>query len=455
MKKLSFFWILALVICSVISCAEKEQFEQELQTQKREQLREKLSHEVTQAEARVKLEKMLTNSKLPSTRGGDTNSLPPITSVYTTGKAAVATRAGEEVEPYFHIFNFGDNEGFAIMSGDDRIPPMLALTFKGELIPGAEIDNPNFEIVYSRMEDYYVNQISSRALNPGVIEIPPKDSIPAPIIKDSLIYHEPQMGYCQVQWGQGWPYNINCTIPPVNNTAYTGCARVAVAQLMSMYKYPNSYTNAYGITDNFNWDDMIQYTIYKEGRYNLNPYLDDSTKYKPIARLMYQLGISANLNVSYNIYYPDEPGSSHPDNIPITFENFGYTNGGNRITYDTNTVVGELLDGYPVLIGGSDESDGQPRHRWLGHGVLEQVSTFSYYHLSQGWITLPPTTCYHILCNFGWDGEHDGYYLSEVFDTMEGPVYSFDLNENNSTRSNVVDTGNYSYNMDVVINIRR
>ncbi|MBQ2037425.1 MAG: hypothetical protein II216_05850, partial [Alistipes sp.] len=88
MKKLSFFWILALVICSVISCAEKEQFEQELQTQKREQFKEKLSHEVTQAEARVKLEKLLTKLNLPSTRSGDTNSLPPITSVYTTGKAA-------------------------------------------------------------------------------------------------------------------------------------------------------------------------------------------------------------------------------------------------------------------------------------------------------------------------------------------------------------------------------
>lgn len=48
MKKLSFFWILALVICSVISCAEKEQFEQELQTQKREQFKEDLPPKLVQ-----------------------------------------------------------------------------------------------------------------------------------------------------------------------------------------------------------------------------------------------------------------------------------------------------------------------------------------------------------------------------------------------------------------------
>ena len=39
--------------------------------------------------------------KIPSTRGGDAMQLPPITSVYTRGKAALATRAGEVVEGYY------------------------------------------------------------------------------------------------------------------------------------------------------------------------------------------------------------------------------------------------------------------------------------------------------------------------------------------------------------------
>ena len=41
MKTRMNFWLLALVICSVISCAEKEQFEPEEQAQKREQYKEK------------------------------------------------------------------------------------------------------------------------------------------------------------------------------------------------------------------------------------------------------------------------------------------------------------------------------------------------------------------------------------------------------------------------------
>ena len=210
MKTRMNFWLLALMICTFVSCADNVNFEPEEQAQKREQLREKLSHEVTQAEARVKLEKMLPNLKLPSTRGGDTNSLPPITSVYTTSKAAVVTRAGEEVEPYFHIFNFGDNEGFAIMSGDDRVEPLLALTFKGELTSETEIDNPGFEIAYSRMEEYYVQKVSEESLDESSILPPTIDPVPYPTY-DTTVTYSPAL--CPVKWGQLEPYNsVICEI---------------------------------------------------------------------------------------------------------------------------------------------------------------------------------------------------------------------------------------------------
>ena len=68
MKKNLFFWIMALMICTIVSCADNAYFEPEVQAQKREQLREKLSHEVTQAEARKNLEKFIANMKTPATR---------------------------------------------------------------------------------------------------------------------------------------------------------------------------------------------------------------------------------------------------------------------------------------------------------------------------------------------------------------------------------------------------
>lgn len=449
MKKLSFFWILALVICSVISCAEKEQFEQELQTQKREQFKEKLSHEVTQTEARENLEKLLTKLNIPSTRGGDSK-LPPITSVYTTGKAAEMTRTGEAVEPYFHIFNFGDEEGFAIMSGDDRVEPLLALTTKGEFNPDEDIDNPGFEIAYSRMGDYYVQQVSSRGLTPGVIEIPPKDSLPEPIVHVDTAIFFPAGGPCPVKWGQGWPYNIYCRIQPSNSTVPVGSAGVAVAQLMSIYKYPSiHYSYYYNKTYEFDWDEMNAY----RNNNSSNPFANDSTKYNQIARLIYLLNSSPNLNVMYDEYSASVPGRCYPDRIPIALENFGYASGGEHIDYDSDTIINELLNGYPVLIGGSDVGMVNNRvlsHGWLGHGLMKLETTEEIYQFPRGWITFGPFETYYIKCNFGKDGQHDGYYLSGVFDTNRGPIFS----DTEPTRSEV-EPGNYQYYMDAIVNIRK
>lgn len=453
MKKRINFLFSALMICAAVEvfvgCADNSIYEPKEQAQKREQFKEKLSHEVTQAEARQNLEKIILDLKIPSTRGGDTNSMPPITSVYTRGKAAVATRAGEEVEPYFHIFNFGDNEGFAIMSGDDRVEPLLALTFKGELTPETEIDNPGFEIAYSRMEDYYVNKVSSRGLTPTFPEIPPKDSIPDPILTTDTIEHYMTFGYCPVKWDQNAPYNKRCTIEKVSNgiiirdTVPTpvGCAAVAVAQLMAIYKYPNDYLYIFSNeTGTFNWNDMTSQYPSESG-------IDQ------IANLMYLLGKPNNLGVVYRPY-PKETDSikissgSNPETVPIAISNFGYTNGGKLIDYNEEQVVSELSNGYPILLRGSTvDSLG---HIWLAHGLKEIITTLSSYHLSQGWITGPPISSYYILCNWGWKGKQDGYYLSNVFNTIEGPVFS---DPDNSIETEGI--YNFQTNIQAYINIRK
>jgi hypothetical protein len=88
MKKSMHLWFSALMICAAVEvfvgCADNSIYEPKEQAQKREQYKEKLSHEVTQDEARENLEKIITKLNIPSTRGGDTNSMPPITSVYTS-----------------------------------------------------------------------------------------------------------------------------------------------------------------------------------------------------------------------------------------------------------------------------------------------------------------------------------------------------------------------------------
>ena len=423
MKTRMNFWLLALMICTFVSCADNANFEPEEQAQEREQLREKLSHEVTQAEARVKLEKMLPNLKLPSTRGGVTNSLPPITSVYTTGKAAVATRAGEEVEPYFHIFNFGDNEGFAIMSGDDRVEPLLALTFKGELSPETEIDNPGFEIAYSRMEEYYVQKVSEESLDESSILPPTIDPIPSPTF-DTTVICSPVL--CPVKWGQLDPYNSVICYIREQDSITVGCEAVAIAQLMAVYKYPNSY---FYNTATFNWDDMTNQSPSAEGE-------------GQISILMYLLGNTSNLDMTYATVL-NGGSSSDSDNVHRTLRNFGYLDGTRCIDYDNDSVMIELASSYPVLLRG--ETANRKGHMWLAHGSMRIVVTPIYPDTYPGIIHQLPMTTDYILCNWGWYGDEDGYYLSGMFYTDYGPRYP----EENITRYH------FQNNVEAFINIRK
>lgn len=89
-------------------------------------------------------------------------------------------------------------------------------------------------------------------------------------------------------------------------------------------------------------------------------------------------------------------------------------------------------------------------HGWLGHGLMTLFTTHKIYQYPRGWITLGPVETYYIKCNFGMNGQHDGYYLSEVFDTTSGPSYS----DTEPTRSEVVE-GYYQYYMDAIVNIRK
>lgn len=50
-----------------------------------------------------------------------------IRDAYSIEIGAISTRSSEEDSIQIHVFNFENNEGFALMAGDTRIPSLLAL----------------------------------------------------------------------------------------------------------------------------------------------------------------------------------------------------------------------------------------------------------------------------------------------------------------------------------------
>ena len=55
------------------------------------------------------------------------------------------------------------------------------------------------------------------------------------------------------------------------------------------------------------------------------------------------------------------------------------------------------------------------------------------------------------MCNWGWDGYEDGYYLSKAFNTVEGPVYPDTKIVDNTNGS---EDYNYQYKIQAIVGIR-
>lgn len=322
----------------------------------------------------------------------------------------------EDENPYVYVFNFDNDEGYAIMSADTRIPSLLALTESGNLIEGEEVDNPGLALFLEAMNGYVENKTYGVTGLPEIPKPGPMLNNPDTTAWQNIVYKE--NGYCPVKWGQGSPYNKYC--PTINGSpTYVGCVAVATAQLMATYKYPDTYNGYY-----FEWLGMTA----------KNPKVINENQ---IARLMQQLGLPENLNMNYGT----SGSGAYTYDIPETLINFGYSNGGTYGSYDFTKIRNELVSGYSVIIRGNSPNE-VGGHAWLIHGLMLRSRQIRYYSSDWEIIKTEYENNWYVLCNWGWDGKDDGYFLEGVFDLNQGASYPDDTpstrDYNFNTRLNIV-----------------
>lgn len=378
---------------------------------------------VTIEEAQKQLEEILAKTDGNKTRSG---AIRKIKNKFTTGGNTGATRSedGEE-HPVVHVFNFEDNGGFAIMAGDKRATPLIALTEDGNLQERMSTDNLGLITRLVQAEQVYKAQLEktggkTRGGTPSTVTV--IDTIPIPL----------EGGQCPVEWHQNSPYNSMCP-----NLSKAGSAAVAMAQYMACTKYPDYY-GVYG----FHWNNMIA------GNNN-----------QDIANLMYLLGLPGNLDMNYTT------AASYCDheNIPTTFENFGYTHS-ELFEYENDSLINELSSSHPVLIIASQLSSvtiinafniviyynaSYTPHVWLADGIRRIFATTYYYDGNNVTVTGPFETDY-IHCNFGFQSNsYNGYYLADYY-TLSDPVQQTVVDPNTLNRYIYTNNMNYIFDQQLV-----
>lgn len=353
-----------------------------------------------------------------------------------------STRSGDvqDIEPFVYVVNFDNNQGYALVSGDTRMQPILAVLDSGSLPQGTVIDDPNVIMMLSDIETDYrmalglpVEDIDGNVVTPigtaedGSYIYPDTEMENVEQTRSSnttyeysewedYLYRGTQIG---CEWGQGsLPFNLY-TFASDGQRALAGCVATAVAQIMYYWAHNYTYDGYY-----FDWSEMSKPEA-----------LCDNTSlgYQMIAELMYKLGLPENLNMSYGA---DISSASH-SNVSRTFKNFGYTSGGSMESYNLDEIY-NIVVSRPIYVSGcaikkvtkktilgitiDTTTSYQEGHAWVIDQVL--VRERNKYTYIDGVLQPGSVKEYEKLvhCNFGWNGQDNGFYYSKKFDTNVGPV---------------------------------
>lgn len=284
--------------------------------------------------------------------------------------------------PYY-IFNFDNSTGYAVVSGEDKMPAIVGYSSKGSLDeermpPGLK----DFLAAYKATVDSVRrgNRIAIANVRAATRRV-----------TGSITPVEPLLG--GIVWNQGAPFNNQCPLYDGENHAVTGCVATAMAQIMRYWKYPEqlkedigtyeisyinyytgeTWTNTYGGIEKgiaYDWDNMLE---------NYNSTYNEAQA-DAVATLMLHCGTSVQMQ------YASSSGAYSSD-VPGAFvKQFGYDEDlvqhlqRNIFDWDewNEILQRELYEGRPFYYSGFASIGG---HAF----VCDGIDADGYYHINWGW----------------------------------------------------------------------
>ena len=301
--------------------------------------------------------------------------------------------------PCYYIVNL--NQGFVILSADNRIEPILGYSTEGNFNADNIPDNMlAFLDGYSAQIKSYLHESSSM----------PNEATAkwASLIRDEYTPNTTKGAVVgpllSTIWNQDNPYNASCPSDAAGpgGHAYAGCVATAMAQIIRYWEYPSQGTGSHeyncsssmyvnGQLTNFNYGNL-QANFGTQYDYSNMPDLITSTNYTEVAKLIYHCGVSVEMT------YTPYASSAYSSDVPHALKQyFKYSTNGtptptyrNRSSYTEsywiNLLKSELDYWRPVLYNGSGSGGG---HAFVCDGYDDQ----GYFHF-----------------NWGWSGSYNGYF---------------------------------------------
>lgn len=287
---------------------------------------------------------------------------------------SVSTRSVEGTA--FYIYNY-EQSAYVIVSGDDRMKPVLGYSDNGSFI------TENLPVnILGWLELYSAAYVELGNGEKAVTEpkLLTKTSFPASV--------SPLLG--SICWDQSAPYNNNCPLY-LGERCVTGCVATAMAMILKYHEYPvkgkgtHSYKTSSGIERSFDYGN----TTFDWG--NMLPQYTDNyttTQANAVAQLMSACGIAVDME-----YSPYASGAYSYQVGQALIDYFGY-DGNLGLVYRQyftsaewmNLIKSEINEKRPIYYFGSSDDGG---HAF----VFDGYDTQDMVHV-----------------NWGWSGMNNGYF---------------------------------------------
>ena len=299
-----------------------------------------------------------------------------------------------EKEAYYYVFNAGNDNGYVIVSGDDRLTPILGYVEQGTFDPDnipenmrAFLDEYTEQIKYMIDNDLQPNSPSLRRSNRIRVA---KHCIPELLT---------------TRWNQGLPYNLTLDLyykeDGTQARPATGCIATAWAQVVSFHKYPDTiqeeipgYSKTYKLSDGtektvvydpipkgtpIDWENM-------RDTYSCNEEHAHTAQDTAVANLMLYCGHAVKMS-----YRGSSSAGYQRENFIkyFGFDDSAYQLSSNDYDIDSwcDILYSELEKGYPMPVAGHKNGGG---HAF----VIDGYGGDDLFHV-----------------NWGWGGMGNGYYV--------------------------------------------
>lgn len=311
----------------------------------------------------------------------------------------------------FYVFNINGDEGFVVVSSDDKIQPILAYSFEGGF------NNHSMHPGQKEMLQYYQDCIefaSETEMEPSVKASNDWIDLKTFNPENSFMQKETSPNLLEnINWNQDWPYNAQCPedADGINGHVPVGCVATAMLQVMKFYNWPpngegskyhaNWMNGGYGnITINFASQTYDWYSIPNEASTYVN---------EELGKINYHAGVGVSM-----WWGPDGSGSQTHE-IETALENyFRYSSSTDYVTKSSysetnwkNLIKSQIDEGKPLVYSGNSTTTG---HAWNCDGYQDDE-----FHM-----------------NWGWGGAGNGYYTLDDLTstaTLGGPENNFNQNQ--------------------------